>query len=332
MNALLKKLKIDETYTKPLKKPIWDSVKQNTYPKQDYNFMADVLFLPETKEKFKYLLVVVDLWSDEFDIEPIKNKEPQTILDAMKTMFKRKHIKEPYASIRTDDGNEFKGVFHKYLNDNNILHRVGEPGRHQQLANVENLNRTLGRLLNGYMNSVEEATGKVYREWTDVIDVIRTDLNELRKKPDGNIYKMASITDKEPTFKIGDVVIRKSEKPRNALGNIQPTSNFRVGDYRWDTTNPRKIIKVLYYPNNIRYVLNGFPNVSYTENELKRVKSQEKYAVRQLIGKKKERNVTYYLVWWRKYKKSESTWEKERDLIEDGLKFLIDKFNSDNGN
>lgn len=330
MKALLKKLNIDETYTKPLKKPIWDSVKQNTYPKQDYNFMADVLFLPETKQKYKYLLVVVDLWSDEFDIEPLKNKEPSHILDAMLTMFKRKHIKKPYASIRTDDGNEFKGVFHKYLFDNVILHRIAEPGRHQQLANVESLNKTLGRLLNGYMNSVEEATGKQYKEWTDVIDVIRNDLNKLRKKPDGDTNYMPPMTEKKPLYKVGDVVIRKSEKPRNALGHVQSTDNFRTGDYRWDTKNPRKIEKVLYYPNNIRYILNGYPNVSYTERELKLVKSPEKYEVKDIIGKKKVKNITYYLIWWKKYKKNQSTWEKETDLIEDGLQELINKYNEVN--
>jgi hypothetical protein len=39
------------------------------------------------------------------------------------------------------------------------------------------------------MNSIEETTGKPYREWTDKLDLIRTKLNELRKKklPD-NIF------------------------------------------------------------------------------------------------------------------------------------------------
>ena len=102
---LINKLGIDETYTKPTKKPKqFTHVKDNIPLVENYNFMADLLFLPETKEGFKYCLVVVDLSNDDFDIEPIKNKTPAEILKAMKDMFKRKFIKEPYASIQTDAG------------------------------------------------------------------------------------------------------------------------------------------------------------------------------------------------------------------------------------
>ena len=104
-----------------------------------------------------------DLYNNDFDIEPIKTKEPKEVLEAMKTMFKRKYIKKPYASIRTDAGTEFQGVFHKYLFDESMLHRIAIPNRHQQLANVENVNRQLGRLFNGYMNNKEEQTGRVYK-------------------------------------------------------------------------------------------------------------------------------------------------------------------------
>jgi len=55
-------------------------------------------------------------------------------------MFKRKHLNKPYASIRTDDGTEFKGVFKKYLDEERILHRAGLPTRHSQVENAESLN------------------------------------------------------------------------------------------------------------------------------------------------------------------------------------------------
>jgi hypothetical protein len=129
----------------------------------------------------------------------------------------------------------------------------------------------LGRLLNGYLNSKELETGRVYRQWTDVIDINREDLNEIRERPDGDPQKdiMIPPTDAKPKFKINDVVFFKSEKPRNALGQVQPTNNFREGDFRFDITNPKKIKQILYYPNNIRYILDGKNNVSYTAPELK---------------------------------------------------------------
>ncbi len=130
----------------------FNNIRNNVPQKEDYNMMADLLELPKTKNGYRYLLVIVDLFSREFDIEPLKNKEPKNVLDAMKKCFGRKHLNKTYASLRTDSGNEFKGVFHKWLFDNNILHKVALPNRHKQLSTVESLNKQLGRLFNGYMN------------------------------------------------------------------------------------------------------------------------------------------------------------------------------------
>jgi hypothetical protein len=234
--------------------------------------MADLLMLPETKKGFKYLLVVDDLATDNFDIEPLKRKEPNDVLNALLNMFKRKYISQPEASIRTDGGSEFKGKFHKYLMNNDIMHKVADKGRHKQLGNVENLNKQLGRIFNGYMNKKEEETGKVYKEWTDVLDKVRKMLNEFRKKPEKDPYttQYAVPTTDKPKYKIGDSVYRISEMARNALNQEQSTPNFRAGDYRWDRV-PRKIVKIFYYPKNIRYQLENKPNVSYAEYELKKV-------------------------------------------------------------
>ena len=149
MQELLRKLNIDETFTRPIRNNLFSKVKETTILKPDYNFMADLLFLPETKLGNNFMA----------------DKEAETTLIAIKKIFKRPHLNEPYASIRTDNGKEFKGVFSKWMYNESILHRIAEPYRHQQLANVENLNRTLGRLLNGYMNQREELTGEVYKEW-----------------------------------------------------------------------------------------------------------------------------------------------------------------------
>lgn len=129
-------------------------------------------------------------------------------------MFKRRYIKKPYASIRTDAGSEFKnGIFKKWMYDNSILHKIAEPERHKQLANVENLNKTLGRLFNGYMNFKEEESGGEYREWTDILDTVRKRLNDIRRIPEGDIFTdvYQPIDIKPERFKVGDIVYRKSE-------------------------------------------------------------------------------------------------------------------------
>jgi hypothetical protein len=227
-------------------------------------------------------------------------------------------LKKPYATLATDGGTEFKGVFTKWLYNESIYHKVAEPYRHQQMSSIENVNKQLGRLLNGYMNKMEEETGKVFKEWNDkdVLNTIRTDLNRHRLKQEGNPYTDTYNLHNDrmkPKFKMGDIVYRKSEIPLTALGNKQSTLNFRVGDYRWEL-QPRKIIKVLPYPEPVsfRYVLNYLPNVSYAEWELKKAPEKEKeeqFVVKEILKAKVINKKKYLLIWWDKFKKADATWE-----------------------
>jgi hypothetical protein len=180
------------------------------------------------------------------------------------------------------------------------------------------------------MNKKEEETGRVYKNWSDIIDFVRDELNKIRKLPDGNPYDedfIKSPIEKLPKYKVGDLVYRRLERPMSALGHYQNTTNFRVGDYKWDTQNPRKIVHILFYPNNVRYILNQFPHVSYTESELMPAKQEEEtYTVKKLIGKRKNKNKIEYLVWWNGYTKKEATWEPKTELVKDGLQPMIDAY------
>ncbi len=317
MDKILKALGIDEQHTKPIKaQKTFNKVKDNVPRISNYNFMADLLFLPTTKNGYKYLLVVVDIGTDACDFEPIKEKTSSVILEAFQKIIKRKYLSKPYASIRTDDGKEFRGAFEKWLYDESIMHKIAEPGRHKQVGNVEILNKDLGRLLNGYMNSIEEKTGEVYKEWTVVLPTIRKMLNEHRIKQDGDpftdVYPSPEIVD--PKFKVGDIVYRIADEPLDALGNKQPTKKFRMGDYRWDLT-PRKVVRVLRYSgkNPIRYLLENLPNVSYAEWEVKKADEQQvKYQIEYVSAKRTIRGVKEILIKWKKYKGK--TWENYNNI------------------
>lgn len=336
MDKLKKLLNIDETFTKPIKKEKkFTKIKDGATLIEGYNYMADITYLPETKKGFKYLLVIVDLATKKFDIEPLKTKTTDEVLIAVKKMFKRKYIKLPKGSIRTDNGAEFKGNFHEYLKDNEIFHSVSMPYRHQQLSMVESLNKQLNRLFNGYMNAIEKKTKKPYKEWTDAVDTVRDELNKIREvKP---LYNEKTIFDhkdepinmsKEPKFKVGDLVHYKLSYPENALGNKQPTANFRVGDYRWSSI-PKKIERIFYYSGAIpyRYSLKDMDYVSFPESELMESdEKEEKFKVKKIIGKKKEKNIIYYLVWWDGYKKDDATWEPKTNLIKDDLLDYIKEY------
>ncbi|RZK10534.1 MAG: transposase [Flavobacterium sp.] len=294
---LLDDLNINETFNKKVNRPkVFNAVKDNIPLVEDWNMMADLFFLPTAKFGFKYLFVIVDLATDEFDIEPIKDKRPSTVLKAMEKCFARDFVKEPKYSLKTDGGLEFKGVFHKWLYDESILHKTALPHRHNSMANVESLNGQLARLFNGYMNQMEEQTGKRYNNWTDVVDQVREGLNAIRKKKvpkDINSYEYPVPEDTRevlvskkikkktvkvkryelinPKFQVGQYVYRYLDHPKNALGVNQPTAQRRMGDYLWDRV-PRRI-KQVFTMGGVgplyRYYLVGIPNVSYTEQQLK---------------------------------------------------------------
>ena len=333
MDNLKKLLKIDDYLTSPpQKEKIFTKVKDVITQIKGANYQADLLHLPETKEGYKYLLVVCDLASNEFDIQPLKHKLPAEVLPALKAIFKRGILKEPEATLRTDNGTEFQGYFHQYLLKRNIFHSVSEPYRHKQIGVVEKLNSQLGDLLNGYMNSMETRTGQVYKEWTDILPTIREELNKIRR---GKTYTKQTIinfkekeinpTDLKPKYKVGDLVHYKLDYPISALGHKQPTADFRKGDLRYSFTS--KAIETVYtYPGRIpfRYALENMPNVTFTEAELKpSLTKTKKYEVEKITNKRKYQGQIQYLIKWKGYPSTESTWEFRKNLIEDGLASMI---------
>ena len=328
MDQVLRNLKIkDNQFTKtPKKQKVFNKVKNNIPPIENYNMEADILFLPTTKDGYKYLFVMCDLANNKFDIEPIKNKTADEAVEAFKKMIKRKYIKAPKVTLKTDNGKEFGGKFDKLMKDSQIWYKVALPFRHKLLANVESLNRQLGQIFNEYMNMKEMENDEPYNEWTDILEPVRKELNNYRKIKlpkfkDWNLKLFnPAIVKEQPKFKIGDLVHRKLDYPKNALNNKQPTEKFRKGDFRWDTV-ARKINKVVYMPDPpfYRYVLEGLPNVSYPEIEL--IKSNEihqKYDVDKFLKKQYiNKNKTLYLVKWKGYKVKDATWEEETELRKD---------------
>jgi len=72
MKALLQGLNINEKFTNVSReKRSFNTIKHNIPLIANYNYMADLLFLPTASFGYKYLLVMVDLATDEFDIEQI---------------------------------------------------------------------------------------------------------------------------------------------------------------------------------------------------------------------------------------------------------------------
>jgi hypothetical protein len=116
----------------------------------------DILYFPETKSDYKYVLVACDVATNKADAEPMSLRDSNTTLLAYKIIMKRKVIKCT-SLIMTDGGGEFKGEFQKYLKQQNIGHQT--TSRHRQLAPVDRVCAILGKYLNKVMLTEEIKTG-----------------------------------------------------------------------------------------------------------------------------------------------------------------------------
>ncbi len=323
---LFKEIGVSETYTKK-EKHKFDTFKNNTYPVGGYNYMCDLLEMPITSKGYHYILSVVDLYNKNVDIEAQKTKTAKETIASLLKIFKRKYLKDTkLISMKTDNGGEFKESFDAYLKKQKIAHLYSLPDRHSQMSPVENLNKQLGRAFMTYLTDKTMKLGKPYNDWTDVTDIVRTHINKMKVHPkdlDPYTEPMVVPDIKAPhKYDVNDIVYRPIEKPADGVFGI----TFRQGDIRYSMI-PCKVKKVLLYKNNWRYILNGFETVSYAESELlPSNEKEEKWEVKQIRDKRKVKGDIEYLVWWKRYKVDESTWESKEKLLEDGLKDMIDEF------
>lgn len=293
LKEILNSVGVENKFNKVLQKPkTYNRVKDNIPLVKNYNAMCDLLFLP-TAKNYKYLFVIVDLATNLFDIEQLKTKNPDEILKAMKKCFTREYVKKPEYTIKTDSGNEFKGVFQKYLYDESIFHKVAPANHHEGMGNIDNLCKQIGRIIMAYLNKKELETKKKYNDWLPIVPIIRKELNEYRDNSKNLPKKLNSYEYPTPNdtieysikkkdeiltfhkpikskFKIGDWVYHYLDHPENALGKKQNTKQRRAGDFNFSRT-PLQIEKIFVYGSKgplYRYKLNSINNVSFTEKQL----------------------------------------------------------------
>ena len=74
-------------------------------------------------------------------------------------------------------------------------------------------------------------------------------------------------------------------------------------------------------------MLEGIPNASYSEYQLiNSIYKQSRYKVKKIIDDRIVNNKREFLIWWDKYLKKDSTFEKEAELRKDGIGNLIDEY------
>lgn len=259
-------------------------------PNKNAILMMDVVFMPEDKrnknntQTFKYILVAMDVCTNNIDAIEMGNKESNTILKTFQLMMRRtKYLdkKINYVQIITDSGKEFKGEFDKYIRDKGIIHKSTIPGRHQQMLPIDARIAILSKYLNLAMLSDELEKKEINREWTKKLQTLITVMNNKKYlKPEFNPDKIDDFgqiittynkkkTDHEDLIPLKTEVRVKMNTPKNPLTNEKyATDKFRKGDIRYSQDIHKVIGYVLNPMQPVMYKLSGINNARFIKQEL----------------------------------------------------------------
>lgn len=334
---LLKNEEIFNLYRRPPKEKRSERPKVIAW-KENSTQQSDLGELPIDPKGYHYFLVLVELSRRRVDAEPIKDKTAQSTLQAFKTIFQRGRIQPPTHRLEVDSGKEFNNelVRNLFVQTIGVLIRFGETGRHQQQSFAERAIQAIEGPLLSRMTAQEKLTGVTSVEWSEDFHDIVDKVNERWQRdpprmPDGP-PKVNKNTELLPE---GTRVRVRLYEPISILGK-KLHGKFRTGDIRWDP-RIRVIKKLMLSPEQPpTYLLDGpqgrlgVSRCAYTRKELQVVPKHENppplsvirgqpshYLAEKILGQRIRKGQLQYLVKWKHYPESESTWESASKIQED---------------
>ena len=144
---------------------------KNSYWQAD---LCDMKSLKTYNDGYTFILTAVDVLSKFGFAESVKNKTPKEVSKAFRTIITRSQRKPWF--LMTDKGNEFRGEFKSFAEDNDIQHHFANSPV-IKAPNVERYNRTLKTRLWKYF------TQKKTKKYIDVLQKIVTAINNSYSRP-----------------------------------------------------------------------------------------------------------------------------------------------------
>ena len=334
---LLKNEEIFNLYRRPPKEKRSERPKVIAW-KENSTQQSDLGELPIDPKGYHYFLVLVELSRRRVDGEPIKDKTAQSTMNAFTTIFQRGRIKHPTHRLEVDSGKEFNNelVRNLFVQTIGVLIRFGEAGRHQQQSFAERAIQEIECPLLSRMTAQEKLTGVTSVEWSDDFHDIVDKVDERWQKEPPRMPEGPPKVDKNTELLSEGTRVRvRLYDPISILGK-KLHGKFRTGDIRWHP-EIRVIRKLMLSPEQpLTYLLNGphgrlgVSRCAYTRKELQVVPEHENppplsvirgkpthYLAEKILGQRIRKGQLQYLVKWKHYPESESTWEPANKIQED---------------
>ena len=275
--------------------------------------LVDVQSLSRYNKGFKYLLTCVDIFSKYAWVIPLKTRQGQELVKALRTILSsgRKPLK-----LQTDKGTEFLNrQFQKFLRDNNIHFFTVNSGLKASV--IERFNRTFKNKMYKYF------TAKNTLSYIDVLPQLVSSYNNTYHR---SIKMKPTQVTKANQSKVWDTLYS---------GDVQKQVRFKfqVGD-RVRISKVKRMFEKSYLPNFTEEMFTVYKRFArqvpvyklkddageilegtFYEPELQKIiKNDDVYRVEKIIRKRKRKGVTVYFVKWKGYPDKFNTWVPESDI------------------
>lgn len=286
---------------------------QVNYNKIDDTWAIDLADMSRMEDDgYKYILVVVDIFSKYCWAIPLKNKTAETVLKGFKTILKNRKPNK----IWSDLGSEFKSVFKSFCDKNNIkiYHTYGE----SKSVIAERMIRTLKKQL--WMKFTEIQS----YDWVDLLDDIVRNYNSTKRRTTG--LSPIDASNKRNEIK----VLKRLNKNKKQFEGIH---KFQVGDFV-RISRLKGLFQKGYSHNwsvevfKIRLIVDRNVPVYYLEDlsgenieggffepELQKTALKDVFLVEKVLETRKKNGVKQSLVKWVGYDKSFNSWINASDVV-----------------
>ena len=177
--------------------------------------------LASTNKGFQYILICLDVFTRKMHCAPLKNKTPDECKRGFISLFGDTDIE----CILTDDGNEYRGSFDKYMDERGTVHLWTSSQNHSRLGIVDRACLTLRTTIQRYMLGADTTN------WVDKLADFVKAYNESSHR---GILGMSpdQVSDDKQAAELISVLNSKKEEHNHAVGRLAPPKpEYAVGDY-----------------------------------------------------------------------------------------------------
>jgi len=171
-------------------------------------WLADLLDMSNysrDNQGFKWILLVIDVFTRQGFAQPMKSKESANVLSAFKKIVEENGKPE---KLITDNGSEFTNrEFQKYLSDSNVFHETNDPQYHPTLGLIDRLCRTIKEKIFKYFTDKNE---------TNWVDHLQNIINAYNMSPH---EALEDLTPQEASEEKYRTFIQDLNKEKNVISN-----------------------------------------------------------------------------------------------------------------